>query len=287
MTQFKYKNFKVGCGTLALGGQYRNLAMLLAYDLYSFHSDIKFYVLTDMPEIFSDFPNVIAIKHQSSGVRSCYHDKRHVVSAVLRYEDVCLFLDADSRLIDEINFDEFIRDDTFLVAPWAVNLYKKLELELLDAKNNNLLKGFKRRKNIFLNIGKHLDIDISDTLFIKEAIFSINKHNGDYATFIKTWDFCAKYTTTRLLEASEGSSIGISAKASKCKVYSLARNPDWYFNDYYINHWKTNDQKNKHAKMAVLRNSIGKEPQKSIRAYLKIASYCWRYFKFTLKNLRN
>lgn len=282
----EHKDLKVAFGTLALGRQYRTLATLLAYDLYALHPEIKLYILTDEPRIFENFPNVIAIKHKFGGVRSCYHDKRYVVSVVLKNEDICLFFDADSRIIDRIDFEEILIDDAFLVSPWSINLDKKLESEKNEAKDRKSSKGFERRRNIFVSLCKKLGVNIADTFFVNEAFFSINKNNGDYKTFIHTWDYCATYTTARLLEASEGSSIGISAKKANCKIHSMKKNPSWYFNDFYINHWENDAQKKAHERMAILRNSIGKEIPTALSSYIRMIGYLWRYLLLILKKLR-
>ncbi|WP_412535854.1 hypothetical protein [Marinobacter sp. MIT932201] len=283
------ENLKVGCGTLALGLEYRVLARLLAYDLGVYHPDLVFYVLTDDPESFEGFSNVRAIKHEFSGVRACYHDKRHVVSEIFKDDvDICVFLDADSRLVYPIDFSDLIKDGFFLVATWAKNLSEKHGFKISEWDGRWSFNNPKKEQALFDRLTMKFGIRTSEVDFVKESLFAINKNHGDYELFLKAWDYCATYSTIRLFEFSEGSSIGISAKVAGGRVYSMSKTPVWYFKDIYTNvALKTEAQRNINLLMTKLRHGIGKDCRSKSNVLVMSALFVWRYIKVYVKNKRH
>lgn len=93
--------------SLAIGQQYRALALLLAQDIEKHSPGTKFIILTDRPQDFSHQSNVISYKHQQQGIK-CYHDKRFAISKGLSHCDSCIYIDADMRIISPMAPIEWI-----------------------------------------------------------------------------------------------------------------------------------------------------------------------------------
>lgn len=274
-------------GSLALGLQYRLHAKLLAFDLLFFHPEIKLVLLTDSPDFFRDLPNVIAMKHKSTGIRFCYHDKRFVFEKAFQLYSLCLFVDADSRLVDPIDFDELLDCDAFIVAPIAELLQKKIEREALHEKSGIRFNGAFKKARIFNALSEKMGVKFDELTFVQESIFLINKTKGDYQKFLNTWDCCAIYTTGRLLEFSEGSSIGLSAKVAGGKISSINKCPAWYFKDQYTDHrWKDERQALLSKNLMLLRAAISNDDWCPSRGYVRLAALGWAAFTFYLKNAR-
>jgi hypothetical protein len=275
-------------GTLALGLQYRVHAKLLAFDLLSFHPEIKLIVLTDKPIFFSDCPNVMPIKHRSTGIRFCYHDKRFVFKAAFRRFDSCLFIDADSRLLDAINFEELLSPDAFIVAPVVESLASKLEVEIHNKRPSLSFNGPSRKRYIFNRISKTMGINLSEVSFIQESIFLINKNKCNYESFLLAWDYCAAFTTARLFEFSEGSSMGLSAAYVGANVASLKKCPPWYFKDIYTDYsWKSEEQAQRSRDLILLRQAISNDHWANNGIFIRAISFIFSAVIFYTRNAKH
>lgn len=274
-------------GTLALGLQYRVHAKLLAFDLLLLHPDIMFIILTDEPDFFCDLHNVIPIKHRSTGIRFCYHDKRFVFEAAFQQFDSCLFVDADSRLVDTINFEELLSVDAFIVAPIVEPLVEKLELEVFVRKSRFNFNNPLRKRRIFEKLSKLMRVDISEVAFIQESIFLINKKKCNYGDFLSAWNYCALFTTARLFEFSEGSSIGLSAAYVGANISSLKKGPAWYFKDIYTDYkWKNDRQAYLSKNLILLRKAISNDRWPRERMIRPPISFIIAAVFFYVKNVR-
>jgi hypothetical protein len=236
--------------------------------------------LTDHPEFFADLKNVLPLKHQFGGVRACYHDKRHVIAAVLDRYDVCIFLDSDCRLIEAINFQEIIKAQSFILVPSARNLWEKLSGELNEKQRANAVNSAKRRVSLLQRVASELNVTLQEVTFVQEIFFVVNKQFGDHAKFLRYWDYAARYLTLRLFEFSEGSSIGICAAAAGCHVQDMANIPSWLFKDLFQDHRnKSQKQIDTCEKMAALRRSIESEYRVKKSDPLWIPRILTRYFR--------
>lgn len=270
-------NSTIAFGTLALGPEFRILARLLAFDLLSIHPDLKIYVLTDKPLSFSDFPNVIAIDHQFGGVRACYHDKRHVVRAVLKENDVCVFLDADSRLIAPVDFAEISQHECFM-SGLTRNLGSKVEQEIRQWTPRPSINNPRRKRRVLTGIARKYGLQLNDVTYIHEAFFIVQKKYGDHLSFLDQWDVAARYATLRLFEFSEGSVMGIVAAASGCNIQQFDGPPKWLFKDLYRGEKnKTKQEAAINANVGLLRKSIGRERMRKARYFPRPLIYLLRY----------
>lgn len=220
-------------GTLAYGFQFRLHAKILAQDLLAWHPGVEFIVVTDHPEYFRALPNVRAIKYIPSGIRHCYHDKRQVIREAINFHSACVYLDADCRIPEPINYEELFQEGVFFTATYGENLRQKLSGEIESGVNLHRSNGPVRREKILNNIARHENINFDNITFINETFFVVNSDFGDVHGFLNTWDYCAVYTTSRFFEFGEGASIGIALEKIGAKPYLFQRCPPWLFKDGY------------------------------------------------------
>lgn len=90
--------------TLALGKKYSALASLLAKDIEIYSPNTSFIILTDHPEEFSKYRQVLVFKHEQQGVK-CYHDKRFAIAKALSLFNSCIFIDSDMRILASVPED--------------------------------------------------------------------------------------------------------------------------------------------------------------------------------------
>lgn len=270
------KNYDgVAIGTLALGDQFVTHAILLANDLHTYHPNNKFFVLTDKPEVFVGFNNVVVLPHKFSGVRRCYHDKRFVIEKMLQQADSCLFLDADSRLLGKIDFSEFLAEDTFITCLHSKNLQEKMHLAV-----EMTGKRVGRRLKILTDLAKLLGVDFSKITFVQEPFLVFQSRYGDVSRFFAVWDFCAAYTAMRFFEFSEGSSIGMSVEMIGAKISTLGKNPHWLFKDNLTNYkHKSADEIVMSERLSIVRCAIEVNYKGITFFLLKLPAYIFRYCK--------
>lgn len=269
-----------GFGTLALGTQYRVFAKLLAADLLKYHPNEKLYVLTDYPSSFSDYPNVVAVHHRFGGVRSCYHDKQWVVKKVLGHCHACIFLDADCRILEKINFEEIENKKSLVVSIFSESLQEKINIEENELIHNTWLNNPKRRRLLLQKLSSKLQVGFDDVRFIQESFFCINSKYGNTQLFLDYWFLSFKYLTKHLMEFGEGASIGIATLASGGSVTSLNYIPRWFFKDLYTNNtWRTENDITTYSCLLTLRRSIEKDCKSKNIKIFEIIKYVLRYLK--------
>lgn len=269
------KHDQIAIGTLALGDEFVLNAILLANDLHTYHPDNKFFILTDKPDVFAGFDNVVAIKHNFSGVRRCYHDKRFVIEKMLQQHETCFFMDADSRLLSKIDFDELLNEKTFITTLHSKNLQEKL---LSDIEMKNRKAGY--RYKLLKSLANKICANFSKAVFVQESHLIFQSRYGDIEKFFYVWDFCAAYTTMRLFEFSEGSSIGLSAEATKAKIFSLEKNPNWLFKDLLTNYTYKNLQEIAASEqLIIVRKALEINSRKKTYLLANLPAYVIRYCK--------
>jgi hypothetical protein len=190
-------------GTLALGKVYRGLAALLATDLKQYAPGFSLVILTDRPQDFDDFSNVLAFKHRQQSV-GCYHDKRCVIAKGLSLFNACLFIDADMRILAPVR-------DSLQYSPGIV-AYRVW---------NNIQKHNKNTFQIqLLNIvANKLGLDLSQVSFIHECLFIVAKDAGKEDIFLSTWEKITPYFELNGYYRGEGNSIGLAAAYSGLSIH--------------------------------------------------------------------
>ncbi|MEH2297745.1 hypothetical protein [Nostoc sp.] len=193
--------------TLALGKVYRGLASLLAKDLELYSPNTAFIVLTDNPQEFSKYPQVLAFQHQQQGVK-CYHDKRFAIAKALSLFNSCIFIDSDMRILAPVpEYIEWLLEPG-ISARACMDMPKKLAKAL--TKTN---KHFSREIEVIKKAAQFLNLDpeCENVTFVHEYLFSVTKSTGKEIEFLETWEILAKYFELNGVYEGEGNAIGLAA----------------------------------------------------------------------------
>ncbi|MDF5730570.1 MAG: hypothetical protein PUP92_21740 [Rhizonema sp. PD38] len=183
------------CCTLALGDNYCALSLDLAKDLEMHSPEIRFVVLTDRPQYFSEQSNVLAFEHHQLSL-GCYHDKRFSIAKALSIFHSCLFLDADMRILAPIPAN----------LEWEPGITAKIVW-------NNILKHNKNQFEIKLleQMAQKLNLQLEEISFVHECLFVVTRDSGLEQDFIQYWDKIAPYFELRGFYRGEGHTIGLAA----------------------------------------------------------------------------
>ncbi|MDJ0599888.1 MAG: hypothetical protein QNJ37_13735 [Crocosphaera sp.] len=186
---------KICFGTLALGENYRSLAKLLSKDIEQYCPDTPMVILTDKPQDFSDFSNVLAFKHKQQSV-GCYHDKRFVIAKGLSLFDSCIFVDADIRILAPIEKQ----------LEWSPGITAHIVW-------TNILKHNKNQYqlNLLSKMAQKLNLNLEEISFVHEAIFVVAKDSGKELEFLNQWDKIAPYFELNGFYRGEGHTMGLAA----------------------------------------------------------------------------
>jgi len=222
--------------SLALGGQYRALAKLLADDIKTHLPDMRIVLLTDCVSEFEDYDNVLAYQHNNKGVYYCFHDKRFAIAKGLQLFKNCIFVDADCRIgcPPPNTFWEELRPGVHTF--WIMNMEKKLisDVEIDEHSKPGGFNTAKRRMKLTYTAAKNEHLDITKTKFIQEVFFVVCSDSGKEKEFLRAWDRLANFFQLRGFGWGEGRSIGLAAQKSGLPIHQMSSIDDWLFKDLYI-----------------------------------------------------
>ncbi|MEH2010788.1 hypothetical protein [Nostoc sp.] len=193
--------------TLALGKVYRGLASLLAKDLELYSPNTAFIVLTDNPQEFSKYSQVLAFQHQQQGVK-CYHDKRFAIAKALSLFNSCIFIDSDMRILAPVpEYIEWLLEPG-ISARACMDMPKKFAKALTKTD-----KYFSREIEVIKKAAQFLNLDpeCENVTFVHEYLFSVTKSTGKEIEFLETWEILAKYFELNGVYEGEGNAIGLAA----------------------------------------------------------------------------
>ncbi|MEI1374527.1 hypothetical protein PQG02_19890 [Nostoc sp. UHCC 0926] len=193
--------------TLALGKVYRGLASLLAKDLELYSPNTAFIVLTDNPQEFSKYSQVLAFQHQQQGVK-CYHDKRFAIAKALSLFNSCIFIDSDMRILAPVpEYIEWLLEPG-ISARACMDMPKKFAKALTKTD-----KYFSREIEVIKKAAQFLNLDpeCENVTFVHEYLFSVTKSAGKEIEFLETWEILAKYFELNGVYEGEGNAIGLAA----------------------------------------------------------------------------
>ncbi|MEM6253680.1 MAG: hypothetical protein AAF821_12240 [Cyanobacteria bacterium P01_D01_bin.156] len=190
--------------TLAVGSRYRAHAKLLASDIQQYSTALPFVVLTDCPEDFVNYPNVVAYKHRLKSVVG-YHDKLYVIERAISTFETCLFLDSDVRILGPIPPTiEFPQGLTgrFGCSILKHNKYTKVRpaLSLIEAS------------------AEKLNLDLETVVWLHECLFVVRRQNGLEKQFLNYWKALAYYFQMHDIYNGEGNVMGLAAAAASLNV---------------------------------------------------------------------
>ncbi|MCU0537786.1 MAG: hypothetical protein MUD14_28195 [Hydrococcus sp. Prado102] len=181
--------------SLALGKNYRALALELAKDLEKYSPNTTFLILTDRPDYFKDIANVTAFKHRPESIKF-YHDKRFVIEKALSLFNTCIFLDADMRILEPVpNNLEWLPGIT---ARTGSNIIKH------NQGNNENIKAIDK-------VAKKLNLELERVKFVHEFLFVVKSDRGKELKFLKQWEIIGRYFELNGIYAGEGNAIGLAA----------------------------------------------------------------------------
>lgn len=201
--------------TLALGKKYRTLAALLASDIEKYSPNTTFVVLTDNPEEFSNFPHVLARKHQQQGVK-CYHDKRFAIATALSLYNSCIFMDSDMRILAPVPEDMQWLQAPGITARACVELPKKYANVISAPADKSFQKVFELVKKAAQTLS--IDAEWDNIKFVHEYLFSVTKDAGKEMEFLQQWDKLASYFELNGVFDAEGNAIGLAAAKAGLSV---------------------------------------------------------------------
>lgn len=185
--------------TLALGKNYRLLASQLAQDLQVYSPHTPLVVLTDKPDDFRDFTNIIAFQHRPQGVKF-YHDKRFVIAKAISLFNSCIFVDADMRILGDVSSN----------LQWQQGI---------TARTGSSIIKHNQRKSKYLNIiqkiAHKLALNLtSEVKFVNEFLFTVTRAGGVEQDFLQQWEKIAYYFELHGIHDGEGNAIGLAAAKS-------------------------------------------------------------------------
>jgi hypothetical protein len=266
---------KLCFSTLALGKNYRALALELAKDLAQFAPNIPFVILTDHPQDFQDMANVLAFPHQQKSV-GCYHDKLFVIEKGLSLFNSCIFMDADMRILAPITED----------LNWQPGITAKIAW-------HNILKHNKNQQEIELltRLAQKYNLQLENITFVHECLFVVTKDGGKEIDFIETWKRMADYCELNKYYRGEGHSIGLAAAKAGLEIRKDAMESISFFKDKLVGNQVKNNENELQEKPVYLQKQKALEyPQISLFARVikkinKMVMYVYRSLKLKIYSL--
>jgi len=263
--------------TLAIGENYRNLAVELAQDIAKYSPETPFLILTDFPEYFSDRANINAFKHQPQGIKF-YHDKRCVIAKALSLFRSCIFLDADMRIIGDV--PENIE--------WLPGITARTGTAIL--KHN---KRWPKHLEILEKVAQKLNLNLEEVKFVNEFLFTVTRDGGREQEFLESWEKIAPCFELKGIYDCEGNTIGLAAAETGFPVRFDDRDRFPFFKDKIERVRIKQGQVNPREKSAYFQRQQELEyplrsPLKKIfRKIRKVGGYFWRKTRLRLLSLRD
>ncbi|AUT01297.1 hypothetical protein CLI64_13280 [Nostoc sp. CENA543] len=183
--------------TLAVGERYRQHTKMLAQDIQQYTPNISLCVLTDYPDDFQEFPQVMAFKHQLKSVNG-YHDKRFVLDKALSLFESCMFIDSDVRILG--NF--------FREMNWSLGITARAGCSLINHMKS--LNNPHKTKTI-QEVSQKLNIDLQKVQWFHEFMFVMRRQDGLETEFFALWQNIAYFFEMRGIYNSEGVVMGLAA----------------------------------------------------------------------------
>ena len=205
MTQETPKNFCFA--TLALGKEYRNLALLLAKDIEKYSPNTSFVVLTDNPKSFSNQKNVIAVKHRQYFY--CDNDKKFLIEKALSKFETCICIDADMRILALV--PEELKWLPGITARSCASLVKHNQtmINRTDIPRSSKVRDF----DFIKKMAQKLDLNLENEAlnFIYENLFVVTKDSGKEVEFLKLCEMISRYFEYHGVYIGVGSAMGLAA----------------------------------------------------------------------------
>lgn len=201
--------------TAVFGHDYIQLAKLLASDLQRFAPDYWFVVLTDVPNAFVDYPNVLAIKHWCRGVLP-YNERRFAIQQALSIAPSAMYLDADVRICAP--FPTALHWQPGLTARSCGALQKHLKSQF---DRSPLSRDRQHKKQVIEQMAQKAGVDLAEPnlKFINEFLFVVTVDGGREQEFLRLWGEMAIYADTLGMHKHPTYAMALAAFKSGFPVY--------------------------------------------------------------------
>ncbi len=183
--------------TLAVGRRYRAHARMLARDIQEHSPNTLFVVLTDRPADFADYVHVLAMSHRLQSVQG-YHDKRFAVEKALTQFEACMYLDSDVRILGPVP----------PVMDWLPGITARTGCNILKHNSGETVRA---ELPAIEGTAQTLGLDLSQTQWFHEFMFTVKKQDGAELDFLKFWQSISYYFELQGLYAGEGNVMGLAA----------------------------------------------------------------------------
>ncbi len=183
--------------TLAMGDRYRTHTLLLAKDIQQHTPDTALCILTDQPEIFKEFPHVLAFKHRLQSVKG-YHDKRFVLEKALSLFESCMFLDSDVRILGPVVGE----------MNWLSGITARAGSDLLHRMKN--ISNYKEIQ-VIEEVAQKLNIDLQQVQWFHEFMFAMKGQEGLEGKFFQLWQTISYLFEMRGIYHGESYAMGLAA----------------------------------------------------------------------------
>ncbi|BCL37273.1 hypothetical protein [Nostoc sp. MS1] len=225
---------------------------MLADDIQKHSHNTQFIILTDKPAEFKQYSHVQAFYHRLQSVKG-YHDKRFVLQKALELYDTCIFLDSDVRILSTVSADmEFLPGIT-----------ARAGCNILKHNNSDQLK--QKKLPLFLELSQKLSIDLENTGWLHEFMFTLKKDHGKEIEFLKLWGEISKVFELQGIYNGEGSIIGLASAASGLTIRYDSHDRFLFFKDIIekVRIQKCQSQANEKQHLFDIHRSI-EYPQRSV-----------------------
>jgi hypothetical protein len=216
-------------GICSVGSKYHEKTAKLIEQINNI-IDINFLILTDNPEKFKEFNNVIVepykyrCAHYLEHIFS-FHDKRIIFEKGFEYSDTVLLLDADHSVRDNLKQNLITFDsDKISAGAYPQIIWKHPSSCSIE----NFLEGSTGRVPYGKEF-KQYSIDknykLENALLIQESFLIIKEEKEKISKFLKVWkdlqSFCEEQDINRqqhVLGDGEGYSIGVALNTANINI---------------------------------------------------------------------
>lgn len=186
----KYQKQNYIFTTLAIGPTASKNATLLARDLKYF--DQKLLVVTDLPELFEPFQNVVTVEHRPK--KFSYNDKTICIEEGLKLMDSVVFIDADCRILYN-SYKNTASEFSLIISPgfhpsWNWGLISRPGNKFFQS--GDIMGRVSGYGELTLELCKRFGIDYDTAYHYQEGIIIISKEDGKEKVFLNTWKALAK-----------------------------------------------------------------------------------------------
>lgn len=224
--------------TMAVGREYRALAELLLSDISTYCPGVPTYVLTDDRSAYSANHAVTTVPFQNTGYWFVYYGKIQAIREAMSHHDVCIFLDADCRLLGPPPLGDLLQ-----FAPGAYGAYvQTVPVKVAGDHSMFLARGGKerwlrnspyRQLRVYTKLANAVGVDFDTCSFLHESCLVVV--GRETATqLVDSWELLGRSASSRLLEWGEGYTLGIALRLLGLRAGAVPNLSDWLFKDILL-----------------------------------------------------